>query len=355
MGRCYSTRPMGKPSFTFSRTSPGRLAVRLPNWVGDVIMVTPSLRTLRQTFPEAKMVLWGKPVMEDLVRGAGWCDEYVSSAPKDPVDAIVVLPRYFRSAWEAWRAGIPIRAGFSGDYRGALLTHRVPAIRGHRSTYPYSLMTYQRRLFEGLGMPLRDLRLELPLDPGCEERVTDLLVKGGLNPEAPLVCLNPGAGFGPSKCWPEDSFAKAGDGLAEKLGGQVFLLAGPGEEEEGRRIREKMGATAAVFGPGDGNLAMMKSLVNRSTVLVSNDSGPRHIAACYDVPAVVMVGPFHPNISDNYHSRTTMMYEGVDCSPCHLRKCPIDHRCMTRLTPEKAVQEAMRLVEGKGEAVRSGE
>ena len=204
-------------------------------------------------------------------------------------------------------------------------------------------------------MPLRDLQLELPLDPDSEATVEELLVKGGLDPKKPLVCLNPGAGFGSSKRWPEDNFARTGDALAEKLGGQVFILAGPGEEAEGQRIREKMNSTVEVFGPQDGNLAMMKSLIRRSTVMISNDSGPRHIAACFDVPVVVMVGPFHPNISDNYHSRTTMMYEGVDCSPCHLRKCPIDHRCMTRITPEKAIQASMKLVEEKGEAVRSVE
>ncbi len=345
---------MGIPSYTFVKSNPRRLGVRLPNWMGDVIMVTPTLRALRHAFPEAKMVLWGKPGMKDLVEGASWCDDYISEPPGESLDAILLLRRYFRSAWEAWRAGIPLRAGFSGDFRGGLLTHAVPSIAGHRSRHPYSWMTYQRRLMEGLGIPILDLQMELPLDSGCESRVEALLSEKGLDPEKPLVCLNPGAGFGPSKRWPEEYFARAGDSLADKLGGEVFILAGPGEEAEGESIQQSMSSRAVLFGPEEGNLVMMKSLIRRASVMLSNDSGPRHIGACFDIPTVVMVGPFHPNISENYHKRTSMMYEGVDCSPCHLRNCPVDHRCMTRITPEKVVKEALRLVEEKGEPVRSG-
>jgi heptosyltransferase-2 len=331
----------------FSRLKPKRLGVRLPNWIGDVIQVTPALRALRRAFPEAEMTMIGQGKVRDLIEAADWCQAFETDIPKKGLDAIVILPHSFRTAWNAWRAGVPARAGFKGELRSWLLTHPVPAIIGNRRTRPFSRITYIRRLLEGLGVPFEDFSLELPLDAAAESGVEGLLRDAGLDPSRPLVALNPGSAWGPTKRWPEEYFARAGDTLAEKLGGQVYILAGPGEMEEARRIAEKMSGTAAILDHEKATFPMTKSLIKRSAVVISNDSGPRHIAACYDVPAIVMVGPFHPVISHNGHPRTIMMYEGVDCSPCHLRECPTDLRCMTRITPEKVVAAAEGLLEAK--------
>lgn len=330
----------------FSRLSPGRLLVVLPNWLGDVIQVTPALRALRRHFPEARMTLLGRPAAEGLVRGAAWCDDFRVEIPGGQ-DAAVVLPMSFRAAWRVWRAGVPNRAGFDGEFRRWLLTFAVPRLRWDRRRRPYSRIVYLRRLLRGLGIELGDESLELPLDPGCEERVEGLMREKGLDPARPLVAVNPGAAFGPSKCWPAEHFARAADLAAEEFGAQVYILAGPGEEPEGERIRSAMRSRAVVFGPDEADLRMIKSLVKRSMLMISNDSGPRHIAACYDVPCVVLVGPFHPVLSHNGHARTAMLWEGVECSPCHLRSCPIDHRCMRRITPERVLEEASRLVAGR--------
>jgi len=320
--------------------------VRLPNWVGDVIVMTPALRALRRWFPEAEMTLAGPAGVRDLMRGAEWCQGFETEMPA--ADAAVILPHSFSSAWRAWRAGIAARGGFRGEMRGWLLTHAVPPIRGNRRTQPYSKIAYQRRLLEGLGIAMEDERLELPLDPEAEGRVEEVLREAGLEPGRPYLVMNPGAAWGPTKRWPLDNFAKAGELLGQKLGAGVLVISGPGEEEDARSIASKMGGRAAVLGPDKGDLVTIKSVIKRARLMVSNDSGPRHIAACFDVPCVVLVGPFHPIISNNGHRKTAMLWEGVECSPCHLRVCPIDHRCMTRLTPEKVVAAAGRVMSHQG-------
>ena len=155
------------------------------------------------------------------------------------------------------------------------------------------------------------------------------------------------AAWGPAKRWPLENFARTGDLLAERWGAQILILSGPGEEEFARGVASAIKTRAVVLGPQLNGFPMVKSIVKRVAVMVSNDSGPRHIAACFDVPTVVFVGPFHPIISDNGHLRTAMLWEGVECSPCHRRTCPIDFRCMIRLTPERAVEAAERM-RGRG-------
>jgi heptosyltransferase-2 len=329
---------------TFARLTPKRLAVRLPNWVGDVIMTTPALRALRNHFSSAEMILVGKPSMRGLLGGADWCQGYESELPRG-ADAAVIVPHSFRSAWKAWRAGIAARAGFRGEFRGWMLTHAVDPIRASRRSRPFSKLTYLRTLLGGLGISFENRRLELPLDAEAESRIEDILRDAGVDPARPYLVLNPGAAWGPSKRWPLEHFAQTGDALAKRLGAQVVVIAGPGEEEDARSVASKMARRAAVVGPGVGDFATIKSLIKRARAMVSNDSGPRHMAACFDVPCVTLVGPFHPTISDNEHPRTAMLWEGVDCSPCHLRVCPIDHRCLRRITPDKAVAAAARLCE----------
>jgi heptosyltransferase-2 len=310
-------------------------------------MVTPGLKALRAAFPKTEITLAGRPNARELVEGAAWCDRFATEIERGRYDAAVLIPHSFRVAWEAWRAGVPVRAGFKGEFRGWLLTHRVRPPRGDRRKQPWSKLTYLRLLLEGLGIRVEDMSLELPLDAASEGRAEAFLREVGLDPARPLVALNPGSAFGPSKRWPEEYFAQTGDALARRLGGSVYILAGPDEEEEARRIASKMTAGPVVLGADLADLRMIKSIVKRTAVMVSNDSGPRHIAACYDIPCVVLVGPFHPALSYNGHLRTAMMWEGVECSPCHLRVCPIDHRCMTRLTPERVVEEATRLVNAR--------
>lgn len=330
---------------TFASLAPRRLAVRLPNWVGDVIMTTPALRALRRHFASAEMILVGRPSMRLLVQGADWCQGFGAEYPPG-ADAAVIVPHSFRSAWGAWRANIAARAGFKGELRGWLLTHGVAPIRGSRRRKPFSKLTYLRTLLTGLGIPFGDPRLELPLDSAAESRVEDVLRQIGIEPTRPFLVLNPGAAWGPSKRWPLDYFARAGGTLAKRLDAQVVVIAGPGEEEDARAVVSKIESRAALLGPGLGDFAILKSAIRRARLIVSNDSGPRHIAACFDVPCVTLVGPFHPTISDNEHARTAMLWEGVECSPCHLRVCPIDHPCMNKLTPERVVEAAEAVIRG---------
>ena len=153
------------------------------------------------------------------------------------------------------------------------------------------------------------------------------------------MCLAPGAGFGPSKLWPLEYVAEVASSL-RRDGAQVALVHGPGEQALADRIVEKAGSGIASLG-GDGmSLSLLKSVLARAQLLICNDAGARHIAAAFELPTIVLMGPTAVGYTNLNLKRTKLMREPVECSPCQLKVCPIDHRCMTRLVPSRVLDEA---------------
>lgn len=323
-----------------------RLWVRGPNWVGDMVMAMPLLSALRKGFPEAEIALGGRPAFSAIPEGSGVFDEYVPVGRdlradarrirQGEFDAAVILPRSLRTALEARLAGIPRRIGFSGSGRSWLLTGAVP--------FPWrepacNVDTYLA-LADALGIRDPDRTIRLAETPVGQEGAERLLAPDGKRLARPLFLFVPGAAFGSAKCWPEGHFTALGRLLAERSGGTILVSGGPGEDAACRRIAEGIGPSARAVPAEAAPLSVLKSLVARVDFVVTNDTGPRHIAAAFGVPGAVLAGPMDPRYGESGQGRLVVLREEVPCSPCNLARCPIDHRCMTRIGPERVLLAA---------------
>jgi heptosyltransferase-2 len=336
--------------------APGRILVRVPTWVGDAVMATPVFRALRAAHPAAEIVLEGRPVLEELLGGLASFDRWLADPSagargllararrirRERCDWAVLLPDSPRAALGPFLARVPRRTGYSRDpLRRVLLTESLdpPRLGGRR--VPVPMTERYLRITRSLGVPDRGTHLELAVDPAARERVGARLRGLGLADGERLAAVTPGAGFGSSKLWPVEHFAAACDGLAGRLGLRPVLAPGPGEGEIAARIQAHSRAAVRLDPAG---LAELVALVERSALVLTNDTGPRHIAVALDRPVVVLMGPTDPEITAQHLERQRVLREPVACSPCQLKTCPIDHRCLTRLAPERAVAAAAELL-----------
>jgi heptosyltransferase-2 len=345
------------------------LAVFLPNWIGDAVMATPALRALRSHFTAARIVGVMKPYVAGVLEGGDWFDQVVlahdgswlngSAATawklrQYQIDLAVLLPNSFRSALVAWLAGCPKRVGYTRYGRSCLLSDCLEPERepnGRRLVSP--IVDAYNRLAEHVGCPPPGHDLELfttPADERAADRVWELT---GLEEYAEVVCLNPGAAFGAAKHWPVAHFAELARSLAERRSCGVLVLCGPGERVLARQIAETashpavhaLGELVQRGGPGL-SLGLSKACVRRADLLVTTDSGPRHFAHAFDRPVVTLFGPTHIAWTETYHARAVHLQKPVPCGPCQRRVCPLDHRCMTTLTPAEVLAAAEGLLQG---------
>jgi heptosyltransferase-2 len=340
-----------------------RLAVFLPNWIGDAVMATPALRALREHFVGAHIVGVLKPYVAGVLEGAPWLDEVValdSHGPwsqrwpaaaralrREPIDVAVLFPNSFRSALVAWLGGCRERIGFVRYARGPLLTYRLAAVidgRGRRAPSP--VIDDYNRLALAAGCPRPSYRLELFTTPRDEADADVVWALARLNDYPEVICLNPGAAFGSAKFWPSEYFAELARHLADRRGSGVLVLCGPGERETAQRVVE-LARHPAVRSLGDHplSLGLSKACVRRCDLLVTTDSGPRHFGIAFDRPVLTLFGPTHIAWTETYHDRSVHLQKKVPCGPCQRRVCPLDHRCMKELTPGEvfaAVGELLR-------------
>jgi heptosyltransferase-2 len=167
----------------------------------------------------------------------------------------------------------------------------------------------------------------------AEERsqARKLLASEGVPAGRPYLVLNPGAAYGSAKRWSEDRFAEAADILAAEFGFDVAIVGSEVERSLAEQIQNRLQKRGAVLN-GKTSLETLIGVIAESSLVLTNDSGPMHIAAALGVPTIAIFGSTDHIVTGPYGARTRVVREPVDCSPCMLRECPIDHRCMTRVT-----------------------
>ncbi len=337
---------------------PGRILVRAPNWIGDAVMATPALRALRAGQRRAEIVLEGPPAVEALLRGLPSFDRFspdpgpgalaqlrrARRLEREGYDWAVLLPDSPRAALGPWLARVPRRVGYARTrLRRALLTDPLePPGQGSRRV-PISMIERYLRVTRALGCPDAGDALELVVPARASERVERFL-EGRTEPAARLLAITPGARFGASKVWPAEHFARAADALARRHGLRVVLAPGPGEEPIAAAVADRMREPALVWSRPPADIEELKALLARSELLLVGDTGPRHLAVALGTPVVVVMGPTDPRHTAHHPERQRVLREELPCSPCHLPTCPIDHRCMTRLAPERVVAAAEELL-----------
>ncbi|MEM6570573.1 MAG: glycosyltransferase family 9 protein [Planctomycetota bacterium] len=347
---------------------PSKIFVRLPSWVGDVVMCTPALRAIGAAFPEAEVVVEGKDYQADLVVGLPGVDRFLvdpgraagdlfghgRTLAKERFDWAIVLGESERVAFPPFVARIPVRAGYGrGLARRAMLTHYMERPRDvGGKLLAFSMIERYLRVTRMLGIPDDGTYMQTPVTDEAKRTIDERLAEAGVEADAKLVTVVAGAAFGAAKMWPPAQFAAACDLLRKRQGWTPVLAPGPGEEDLGREVaRHSKHGITLLLDPAL-RLSQLAALLQRSELVLSNDTGPRSMAVALGLPVVVPVGPTEDAHTRHHLHRQRVLIEDVDCRPCRLRVCPIDHRCMTRITPERVVAAAEELADAVGTGPR---
>ncbi len=333
-----------------------RVLVRAPNWIGDAVMCEPALSALRALFPQAELTLLAKPaiaelftghpdvnhvlVYEDRGRHAGLTGKWrlAQTLRRLRFDLAILFQNAFEAALLAFLAGIPRRYGYASDGRRLLLSDPVP--RPGRAALPHQVQYYLDMLrplgWEGnAGTP----RLFLSLEE--QQAMANRLAESGIGGSDLLIGINPGSTYGGAKRWLPERFAETADRLAAKYGAKVLIVGARGEEALGCAIAGRIKATTVVLS-GRTSVRELMAAVKRCSVFVTNDTGPMHIAASFGVPLVAVFGPTDWRTTAPVGTGHALVRQPVDCAPCLLRECPIDHRCMTRVTTDQVYEAAVK-------------
>jgi heptosyltransferase-2 len=339
-----------------------KLAVFLPNWIGDAVMATPALRALREHFAGAHLIGVLKPYVAGVLEGSPWLDSqvFLDREPwvrKWPAvalelrrhrpDLAVLFTNSLRTALVAWLGGCRRRVGYARYGRGRLLTDRLEPVRDDRGRrLPSPVVDAYNLLAERTGCPRPSYRLELFTTTRDEAAADRVWQQAPFDEHPEVICLNPGAAFGAAKHWPAEHFAVLARDFVDRRGSGVLVLCGPGERDLARQI------VSLARRPGVHSLAdlpvsvgLTKACVRRCRLLVTTDSGPRHFAAAFGRPVVTLFGPTHIAWTETYYAGAVHLQKRVPCGPCQQRVCPLDHRCMTGLTPAEVYSAAVGLLE----------
>ncbi len=339
---------------------PKIVLVRCPNWVGDVVMATPIFDCLRHNYHESKLIAVIRNYVRGVIEDGPWFDHVIGTDDKSArgfyklvrnirrirPDLAIVLPNSVRSALSMRLAGVKEIYGYRRNGRSWLLRGGPKPIQLKNGILPVPMVHYYMRICRQLGLALPDaVKPHLAVSDLLEEKGNQLLASYGVMSRDMIIGLNPGAKFGSSKCWPPKYFAELAELLETRWDCKILLFVGPGENQLAQSIVEMSKATIINTGPDKVNLALLKPLVRRCHLLITNDTGPRHYAVAFDVPVVVIMGPTDPRYTATNLEKTRVLREELECSPCHKKKCPHDHDCMRRITPHTVFEASQKILE----------
>lgn len=344
----------------FNPSSVSRLYVRATNWLGDAVMSLPAIRAIRRIFPHAHLAVVARPWVADLYARESCIDrvipytaqkgwrakrEFAQGLRREHFDAAILLQNAFDAALMAWMAGIPERIGYNRDARGLLLTQAIPVpepgdIPRHQRFYYLELLRRARMLEQ---FPESDA---IRLDGIGQAREAGTAHLASLDIHGPVVGLSPGAAYGNAKRWLPDRFAEAALALAQAC--PHVLLFGSQSEQS---LCEAVAAQLRRAGMDVRNLAGATSLrefidlTAACRLFLTNDSGAMHVASALGVPTVAIFGATDDTTTGPTGPLARVVREHAECSPCLLRECPIDHRCMTAVTAQRVSAAAVQLLE----------
>jgi len=345
--------------------SPETIAVFLPNWIGDAIMATPAIRHLHETFPRARLVAVSRAYVAPIMHGSPWFSSMVlhdktgkeglrgagviRELRKLDIDVAILFPNSFRSAMMAWFGKCDRRIGFARYARGCLLTDPLEPRRNPKGKIaPSPIVDEYNRLASRLTGDTPEYRMELFTEPEDDRAASRVWTGLGLS-SRPVIGLNPGGAFGASKHWPTGHFADLANRLIDAHDADILVLCGPKEREIAREIQQKAGRDEVkTLADADLSLGLLKGLIRRMNLLVTTDSGPRHIGAAFGLPVVSLFGPTHIEWTNTYYPREVHLSKKVPCGPCQLRACPLaaprTHQCMNDLMPATVAAAVERLL-----------
>ncbi len=345
-----------------------RILVRASNWIGDAVMTTPALMALRRLYPNAHISVLARPWVGPVFYEHPAVDEVIPYIRDNAISARLVIagslrarnfdlailfPNSFDSALIVWLAHIPRRVGYATDCRRLLLTSAVPVPREYKTrheVYYYLGLVDSIRQLDYMPYPSGEIDLESPLRlslvvPGHGKSGAIRILKDlGVPQGTMLIGLNPGAAYGPAKCWPADRFSALGRALMERLNGCHILVFGTD------RDRPLAGDICAPLGKrghnlaGKTDLAEAMGLISMLNLFVTNDSGLMHIGAALDVPMVAIFGSTDPVRTGPWSDNSRVVRHELPCSPCLKRTCPRDFKCMLGIGVDEVLDACLQQI-----------
>lgn len=327
-------------------------------------MATATLRALRDLHPQARITCMARSYVSPLIDAMPWFDDLiVTHSPGDPdheslwrlarrlrrerFDLAVLLPNSFRTALLVRLARIPRRIGYARDGRGFLLTDQLQPQREAGRFVPTPALGYYLDLARRLGASSPDATMQLFTRPEQDEQVDAIWRDAGIRSDRPVVLLNPGARYGDAKMWIPERFAAVGDQLIDDWNATVLLSGAPNEQPILDAVQAAARHPLIELPSHNVGLGMLKSVMRRCDLVITNDTGPRHIAAAFGVPVITVFGPTDPRWTEIDFSDERIVRIDVDCGPCQKKICPLDHRCMTRVTPDMVTAHAKTLLSAR--------
>jgi heptosyltransferase II len=346
--------------------------VRATNWVGDAIMALPALRAVRARFSDAHIAIVARPYVADIYRGQGVCDELIAYDPRGAekgfggrerlaerlrdgkFDAALLLQNAFDAAWLAWRAGIPERIGYGRDGRGILLTKSIAVpkageIPSHEQFYYLELV--RRAGWAERSEGEREISLSVSAEAGeaAEQKLIAAGVRSanGNGASGLRVAIGAGASYGSAKCWLPERFAETANRLMGESDAEIILFGTAGETAVSNAILAGM-KRKPIDLTGKTTITELPALLSRCQLFIGNDSGAMHVASAVGLPVVAIFGPTDPFGTAPVTTKCTIVQERPYCSPCFLRRCPTDHRCMKSVSVASVTDAARAWLVGSG-------
>ena len=336
-----------------------KIMIRATNWVGDAIMALPALRAIKHKFPDAQISIVARPYVAEIYRDQQICDELIAYDPAiehkgwrgrerlaselraGKFDVALLFQNAFDAAWLAWRAAIPERIGYARDGRSILLTKAIPVpkageIPSHEKFYYLELLRRAGWLESSpdvaqISMNVPDVR---------RRSAGETLREAGARPQAFRVAIGAGASYGSAKCWFPDRFADAANRFQAENDADIILFGTPGEVTVSNAIIAGM-KRKPIDLTGQTAIGDLPALLSQCHLFLGNDSGAMHVAAAVGLPVVAVFGPTDPEGTSPVTTRFSIVQQKPYCTPCFLKRCPTDHRCMKNVSPDM-VQMALQ-------------
>jgi heptosyltransferase-2 len=329
-----------------------KLLIRATNWVGDAIMALPALRGVRGRFPEAEIAILARPYVADIYRDQQICNQLIAYDSQGKhtgilgrdhlaaelqalkFDTVLLLQNAFDAAWLAWRAGIPERIGYARDGRSFFLTKAVPVpkageIPPHEKFYYLELL---RRAGWIDSLPDESF-IGLIVSQENRQRAAEVLAQSGARRDSLRIAMGAGASYGSAKCWLPSRFAELANRLQSQTDADVILFGTAAEVAVTRAISSEL-RRPPIDLTEKTEIADLPALLSQCHLFIGNDSGAMHVAAAVGLPVVAVFGPTDPFGTAPVTPRCTIVQQKPYCSPCFLRHCPTNHRCMRAITPD---------------------
>lgn len=338
--------------------------LRGTNWVGDAVMTIPAMRELRRVFSNSHITLhtrsWARGIFED----ADFIDEILtfekrksafatvfeqgSLLRKDKFDLAVLFPNSFESALTAKLGKIRTRVGYAADTRSFLLTDALPVpewkSKRHEVFYYLNIVAeIEKKHFGTTTIGTREPRFDLDVSDNRKGQAREFLAENGVDLSKKVVAFVAGSTNSRAKRWRSESYAQLNDQIQTELNANVVLIGSEDELGVSMEVAAKSNILPFIL-TGKTNLSEATAILSVADLVVSNDTGPAHIAAALGTKTLVIFGPTNPLTTKPFTENAQIIYKKVECSPCMLRSCPIDHRCMTRISAAEVFEKVQEFL-----------